>query len=215
MANMARIVWHGSGLGEEWAVTTTHQLDGALSEDNCNAIAAALAAEVPTANKTARLAMIYSDQAYDLVSVYYYATTPNDPASVVAHAAITGFVGAGTGQQSLQQAMCVTTLTGYSGASNRGRMYLPAAGYNLTGHRFTSGQTDQGALVAQSFIQDNFNTIMLHSPVTQGTAVVFSAKLGTGRAIKYVSADNRPDTQRRRAASLTSTYAKLLTVTTD
>lgn len=215
MSNVLRLVLHGSGVGEEFAIQMTYQLDGAITVDELKAITDGFATEFTGTAKTDLLAMLPADQAYDLVSGYFYATTPNDPATLVSHTALTGWTGTTSNTLPLQTAMCVTTHSNYAGASNRGRMYLPATGLNMDVHKFITTNVDQAVVAVKGLLEQGSLTIKLHSPVTAAQAIVFSPKKGTGQAITSVSADNKPDTQRRRAMSESPTYNKTQTVSTS
>jgi hypothetical protein len=214
MANMLRYILHGSGANEEFAVQMTYQLDNSISVDVLGTIVAAFATEFTGTAKTNLLAMLATDQKWDTVSGYFYATTPNDPATYVAHTTLTTWAGTGGAAGPLQLSMCMTTHSAYAGASNRGRMYLPATGITTLNHLFPNTACDNAVAAAQGLLQQGWATIMAHSAVTSALAVVFSPKKGTGQKIVAVSADNRPDIQRRRAASQTVTYVKQLAVTT-
>lgn len=215
MSNVVKTVLHGSGLGEEFAVQGNFQLDGALSLTDVNAIVAAWAAGIGTTTKSDLLACISTDQSWDTFSLYFYNTTPNDPATYVGHASLSGFTGTGTGKNPLQLACAVTTRSDFAGASHRGRMYFPVTGIGISTHRLGSTAVDQMTATAQLFLQDTSGLIIAHSAVTSARASVFSQKLNSCIPITSVSADDVPDIQRRRAASLPGTYRKTLTVTTS
>jgi len=214
MTNIAKAVLHGSGVGEEFAVQCNYQLDAALSLTEMNAIVAAWAAGIGTTTKSDLLSLISTDQSYDQFSLYYYATTPNDPATYVAHAALTTFTGTGTAKNPLQLALCVTTRSDFAGASHRGRMYLPFTGIGISTHLAGNTAVDTATATAQLFIQDTSTVILTNSSVTSARASVFSPKLNNTTPITSVSADNIVDIQRRRAASQVASYRKTLTVTT-
>ncbi len=214
MTNVAKIVWHGVGAGEEFAVSTTYQLDHALTATEVNAIATALPTAIVAANKTNLLNLISTDQNYNLVSVYFYATDPRDPATLVGHAALTTFVGTGTFTNPLQLAMCVTTHSDFAGASNRGRMYFPACGVGLANHKFAAGNLTDGVNAAKGLLEAGNAAILAHSTATSAVASVFSPTKGTLQKITTVSTDNVPDTQRRRAQSLASSGIATATVVT-
>lgn len=214
MTNIAKAVLHGSGVGEEFAIQANYQLDGPLSLTDINAIVAAWAGALGTTTKSNLLGLISTDQSYDQFSLYYYASTPNDPATYVGKTSLTGFTGTGTGKNPLQVACCVTTHSDFAGASHRGRMYLPMTGIGISTHTLGSAAVDQATAAAQGFIQDTYATIIAHSAVTSARAGVFSPKNNNMTPITSVSSDNVVDIQRRRAASQVASYKKTLSVTT-
>lgn len=213
MTNIARIVWHGSGLGEEFAVSTTFQLDGALDETDANNITAGLDTAFDSTQQTKMVTCIANVQKWDLVSLYYYATDPRSPATIVGHRLITDLAGTSSSSMPLQTACCVTVHTGFSGASNRGRMYMPASGTNTAACRFQGSFVDQMASLAGYLLEHGQGQIIAHSARTQADPIVFSPKNGTGRRVTTLSADNKPDTQRRRAMNESPTYSSVYTPT--
>jgi len=94
--------------------------------------------------------------------------------------------------------MAITTGTDRIGASYRGRFYLPAHGQPLTDatHLFPVAKV-QDIVDSLGTFFTNFNHAGDLAYVNE--AQVISRTLGTGQLITSLSADLRPDIQRRRA----------------
>jgi len=107
---------------------------------------------------------------------------------------ITPIPGTGTSNHPMYVALVVTTQTGRAGRRNRGRMYLPATGATMaSAGLFSSTQRDSvvdtlaARLSAVNALSDT------------ATVAVISSVGTTAHPILTVSADQRPDIQRRRA----------------
>lgn len=115
----------------------------------------------------------------------------------------------GTGQPTMpgQVSLVVSTLTGRPGASYRGRVYLPAAGAQVSALGRIG--TDVAATIAGEFgqfIHDVNNAgASIFSPAL--AAVVYSPTKSVANAITNVRVGSRLDIQRRRADKEKDTYA--------
>lgn len=219
LPSLVKYVLHWSGLGEEgqtgWYVAPSGGIDHAGLQAAADGMAGKFAADNSWGQELRKWLGVY--QAFDKISVYNY-PTGNSPAADVAESPIAPSRGQGQGMNfhPLQAAVCVTLHTGRPGASYRGRLYLPATGIQMPAHRFL--QADLDRLASQiggdsAGLTDNIDGMLWDSErelaqgsAGAGTAVVRSVAKHLATAIKSVSVDDIPDTQRRRAQSLTPTY---------
>jgi len=135
------------------------------------------------------------------VKGYYHAGNPGAPA-VFAGENVFGspITGTGSGQeQANQTALVASMLTGQSGRSFRGRMYVPATDLGISGGVVASGQVDAVAAGLVDLI-DAVRTATTWRPM------VVSVTKDVMTEIIQVRVDNKPDTQRRRANKLVPTY---------
>lgn len=144
-------------------------------------LAAALASLIPTTGAVTALRSLY------------YRNGPNAEYSAV-KALSPAVAGTSTTRAALVMSFCVSTLTGRTGQSYQGRMYLPACGMPLdTTHKFTAG--------SMTAVVDKLR-LMLSAGYTDGQygpPVVVSRTKGEATPITQLRYDLKPDTQRRRA----------------
>lgn len=135
------------------------------------------------------------------VKGYYYAGNPSAPA-IFAGENVFGspVTGTGSGQEQPNQVSIVcSTLTGQSGRSFRGRMYVPATNLGITAGVIASGQVDA---VATGLV-DAIDAVRTD---TTWRPMVVSNTQNVMTEIIQLRVDNKPDIQRRRANKLVSTY---------
>lgn len=103
-------------------------------------------------------------------------------------------IGSALGSLTNPTSVCITLLTSFAGATQRGRMYLPALGQipDQTNGYFNG--TDVSQLVT-SFATDLKNAAVGNANYTP---CVVSQKKGAYQTVVSVAADQRPDVQRRR-----------------
>lgn len=209
MVQLVKFNVHWSGLGEE-GLTGCYFTPGGVDslgalEDAANGARDEIAAAT---YKAAITNMLSSDQKIDKITAYYYADAKL-PATFAASAAFAGggLAGSSAPTLPLQTSCCVTLNTGHSGASYRGRMYFPATGVAMqAGHTFADVNiTPLANAIAGTSTTDGLLWDFARALDAAGTGgsdpVVFSRKLDAFNVITSVSIDNRPDVQRRRAAS--------------
>jgi hypothetical protein len=209
MVALVKMNIHWTGLGEEgltgcWftpgGVSTLAALETAVNNARDEIAAASY--------KNYLIDIISADQSFDKLTAYYYADA-TAKASFGASAAFagTGLVGGSSPNNPLQTAICCTLGTGHTGASYRGRMYLPATGISLVaGHQFDTTQTQNTVtMLAGTGTTDGLLWDMARALDAAGSGgsdpVVFSRKLNQENKVTTISADTRPDIQRRRAKS--------------
>jgi len=141
-----------------------------------------------------------SDTIYQRIKGYFY-PTGGPTATYIAERIVTAAtVGTGTGTNPLYTCMVLGLRTGLSGRTNRGRMYLPATGAPLdTAHRFASADA---AFVCNNVATFFTNINAITSPAIP-QVIVLSQKLGTFQTVTDVTADSKPDVQRRRENRMT------------
>jgi len=203
---------HYSGVGEEGQFGFYCTPGGATSQSDMENVAGHFMDYFVNETWGSNLrSFIGTDQAFDYCTVYYYPDAAAN-AAYGAQQACTHAQGVGTGntQMSLQQAACVTLLTGHSGASYRGRIYLPATAVILsTSHQFSGGLADEFRITVAG--EPDPSGCLLDAAARSldqegdgGAApVVYSRKLNSANEITSVKVDTLPDTQRRRAESAT------------
>lgn len=203
VANLTKWVLKGTGVSEEFQLGWYIKDSGIRSPEDADDVLGLFSDHVDDGDSgiESLVTLLYGDQQYNEVSVYYYPTS-SDPATIVAHKAIGPVVGTGAvAPQPLQAAACVTTHTARSGASYRGRMYVPVGGVVLaTGHVFTSTQLDNALAGCAGVMGTARNADINHSG-SSALISVYSPTLGVATQINSLSVDNRPDIQRRRANS--------------
>lgn len=128
--------------------------------------------------------------------VYHYT---GGPTATFVGSHLQAEAGQGTAQLPAQVAVVATTLTGFSGRSNRGRMYWPADGADLSG-----GHQLPAALVGHvaGTVAEYFHDIKVAYPGITGPCVVSQTNTSY-KAITSVKVDSKPDIQRRRANKVT------------
>lgn len=138
--------------------------------------------------------ILNADSSWSSVKVYCY-PTGGPTATAVGEAALTGMTGQGVGILPLQVAMVITLGTGLSGRRNRGRMYLPMNGAALVaGHLFATSVIS-APLNSIANILNQWNS----GAAPNGFSAVVSTAGTAAQKITLLTADQRPDIQRRRA----------------
>lgn len=134
--------------------------------------------------------------AFTGVKVYSYADTSGH-ASVVGSATGTAFTGTGVAApQANQVALVVTLRTALSGAWRRGRMFLPVNAAAIDG----TGLFNSAAIgTVLDGLKADLALVSADSHLSGFSPVVLSRHLSSGQPITALSADLRPDIQRRRA----------------
>lgn len=132
---------------------------------------------------------------FDGVRNYGY-TAGGTTADFAVSSSSSGVTGGAVGGSNINQvALCVTLLTGYSGAHRRGRMFLPATGGVADGNGLFTNVMVQALLVG--LLAD------MRACATIGgepfDLIVVSRSLTGYRSLTSVRADLRPDVQERRA----------------
>lgn len=211
--NIAKVVLHYSGYGEEGAITWWYDGLGSKTEDELNTLAAnidtALADDtIDPLPWTALQSFLTLQQSWDSISIYQYAVS-NGPATGVAHHAVSGRPGTQNSLYGgLQVAAVLTLHTGAAGRRNRGRQYWPGFARQATEatalySNFDTDAMAQNALLAQGQVE----LALRQDPGNDGTRWCVYSRVGdSARHITSASMDNRPDTQRRRAESLSANY---------
>lgn len=152
--------------------------------------------------------LVPPDTSYTGVKVYFY-----DGVTAGAKWQATSTFAAATVGQSvascpLQTSVVVSLLTGLPGRSNRGRLYLPAAGAALTTHLLSTADTQSIA----NGMADFFTKLNALNAGASGIVSVVSQAKGTANDVTSVRVDNKPDIQRRRAKSLAASQIKTAAV---
>jgi hypothetical protein len=101
-------------------------------------------------------------------------------------------------------------------------MYLPASGMPIGGHRFAHGDLDtlvtaiagvsSGSGSSDGMLWDAERSVSAAGGDAAGTTVIRSVTKLVATPVTSVSADDVPDTQRRRAQSLAVSYRKTLPI---
>lgn len=134
--------------------------------------------------------------AFTGVKVYSYADTTG-VASVVGSATGTAVTGTGTKPvQPDQECLVVTLRTALSGSHRRGRMYMPVNGAALDGGGLFSA-LDVGTVL--DGLKADLALVGADPHLSGFPPVVLSKVLGATTPITAISADLRPDIQRRRS----------------
>lgn len=203
VANLTKLVVHGSGLGEEFAfgfylgrssaITSesdlTTLLDGWDSRNNT----------VTTPSTTTNLKNCLStDQTIDTLSAYFYADS-TAPATFLHHKTVS-YAGGSSGNLPLQLCAVATLNTARSGASYRGRMYIPLTGASCDpGHKIPTLFRDQVGNVATNLMSNALAAARAGALGDPTRCVVYSRAKNSIEDVKSVSVDVKFDVQRRRA----------------
>lgn len=209
VANLVKLVVHGSGLGEEWAfgfylghcsapaseADLTTMLDSWDTKNNT----------VTTPSTTTNLKNCLSpDQTVDSLSAYFYADS-SAPATFLHHKVVS-YAGGSSGTLPLQLAAVATLNTARSGASYRGRMYIPLTGSTPgAGHVIPTIYQDQVGNVATNLMGNALAAARAGALGDATRCVVFSRTKNSIQDVTSVSVDNKYDVQRRRAMKQAST----------
>ncbi len=213
-ADCWRIVYKGRNLnGEVWQ--TGFWLQGNAPTSNATAqIAADLEMNAEATATASSFWNVFKAQigpaiTLDNVTVYSYPAggTTAQFVGVSTHAPLVGT--AASTYLPNQIAMCVSLLTGASGRSYRGRMFLPGQqqSYTLATGFWTAGAMSAIAGVLATKFTD-FNAAS-----GSGNVVVVSQKLTSALEVLAVRIDSRPDVQRRRANKTTGITTAVAAVT--
>lgn len=203
VANLVKCVVHGSGLGEEFAfgfylghcaaITQESDLSSMLDrwDTNNNTIT--------TPSTTTNLKnCLSSDQTIDSLSAYFYADSTL-PATFLHHKTV-AYTGGSTGNLPLQLCAVATLNTARSGASYRGRMYIPLTGASCDpGHKIPTVFRDQVGNVATNIMANACTAARAGALGDPTRVVVYSRAKNSIEDVKSVSVDVKFDVQRRRA----------------
>lgn len=203
VASAVRLVVHGSGAGEEFAfgfwlahvATLGGESDLSTFLDSWDSKMGS--AETPS-TWSDLVGLLSSDQKYDSLSAYYYADTKT-PATFLHHKVV-NHSGASGRWAPLQQSAVVTLKTARSGASFRGRMYLPATGLDtVSPHVYAGSVVNQIGLAAANMLGDALAAARGGSFGDPTRVAVYSPSKNVVTDVTSVTVDNRADVQRRRA----------------
>lgn len=195
-AGHCRVSFVGHQTSSEIFDTSFWVLGAADSLNSAQALADGVASAW-SANHGGLIATINANSGYDAVRVYAY---PNGgtKSTWVAEASLGAVPGGGTQVMPLQLCLVLTLRTPQVGRSNRGRMYLPGDGLQL------SGQNNQiVSTLATGAAQDMvaiFNAVNAMT-IGGGNPVVSVVSFTETRSspVTTITVDNKPDIQRRRA----------------
>lgn len=129
------------------------------------------------------------------VNVYNYHDT-SGVASVNGQYMGTPMAGSASNNTPDQIAVAVTLRTAFSGAHHRGRMYFPASGAGFDSNGLFNAST---LLSLLNGLKADFASVEAESHLAGFDIGVLSRELGTATPVTALSADQRPDVQRRRA----------------
>lgn len=208
---MIRLVFHGKIEGiQNWSTGVSVLASVAPAEADLAALAAnAASAGVSWWNGTGGTGGVSGlntpDTSFLGVTAYYYPANVN-AALVVAEGPVTVHPGT-VNNNSLptQTALVVSTLTGFAGRSNRGRMYLPMTGIDLTAHELTQTQCDVQASITAGLLG-----AIQGIAIGAGTGNVVVAGKNVARQITAVKVDSEPDIQRRRADKIGAHFSSIV-----
>jgi hypothetical protein len=207
--NLVRWSLIGSGVGE--AFQTGFWTRGEISSESMlnDCVSAFVLAMRSTASALPKLrSILTSDQSYDKVRAYFYAN-PTAPATYIAEAPIAHADGVGAvalPSNPLQLAICASLKTARSGASYRGRMFIPATGTDTSSHRASSTVCDDIATAVSEILWEASVSISSSGASARGVPVVYSPTKGTDEEVLQVDVDNVLDTIRARRGKLASTH---------
>lgn len=213
--DVIKLVLHWAGYGEEGTIGAYFQSAGSHSDSLLNNAAGNIVTNWETEDSPSLMAFLASllapAQAYDSLTLYQYNALPGKVSNIGRHALNV----AGTFQGSihpLQTSMVVGLHTDEAGARKRGRVYLPGhcravdAATALYQQNTITEASDQLAAVFNSAGASMAGTLNASDALA---LVVYSPTGGFVTPVTSLVCDNRPDVQRRRAASLepTSTHS--------
>lgn len=155
-------------------------------------------------------AFISPSQRYSGVSAYGYSGTPDDDATGSSDGIIGVAQGTGTGaaRLPLQTALVATVKTALTGASYRGRLYLPyTAGALGSNHQVSNDDTDAFVAIAGILLEQmQIAWGSTDSSSASGEVGVWSPTKNLFTIATHVTVDTRTDVQRRRAANQSATH---------
>lgn len=207
MTALVRWTIHWAGLGEEGqfgvctttaGVTTEAQLVGAVAQIETEFSAGGWGDQFRS--------LLNANQGYDYVRAYLYPDA-TAPATAMAEHSISNGAATGARTGALQNALVADMLTGHSGASHRGKMYLPGSGIIMANDTQVSQAVLDGTVQAlagdttHDSLLVRLGNAMSSAGGGEGYPVLYSPKLNQVFEITSVSIDSKMDTQRRRAAN--------------
>lgn len=211
VANLVKLVVHGSGCGEEFAFgfylghcnapTSEADLTTMLNawDTNNNTI-------TTPSTWTQLKGLLSTDQTVDSLSAYYYADS-TAPATFLHHKTVNQ-VGSSANNLPLQLSAVATLSTARSGASYRGRMYIPVTGATTAGgHLIPTTYRDQVGNVATNLMGNALAAARAGALGDPTRVVVFSRSKNSIQDVTSVSVDTKFDVQRRRAMKQPATRA--------
>lgn len=199
-----KIVLRGHILTQPWSIGLWCDAAGAQNASSADCVTDATALATAASTWATAVKIFWSAATkFEAVSVYAYAG-----GSLTSHANGTFNLASaivGTSSTSIQPAfssLVHTLLTGSSGASFRGRVYVPvtAVGPDATTHQYTVSQcgTFATALAAMLTAWQSVST----SVITNHVPVAISFTRGLSTTLLSVRVDTMPDTQHRRENGL-------------
>lgn len=209
--DILKLVLHWSGYGEEGAVSFHFQSAGSHSDALLNNAVGNIdtqwGSDTAPSTWTQLTALLSQNQAYDELTLYQYDALPGKVSNIGRKAINHQGTASGT-LTPLQSCMVVGLKTAISSASTRGRVYMPAHTIpesNATA-LFASGQaTAMATLVAKALTTAGAALAGTLNASSALSPVVYSPTKAFVTPVTAVTADNKPDIQRRRANKLQPT----------
>lgn len=134
------------------------------------------------------------------VRAYWHANDAG-PASITGASTAAAVAGTGISPSPPQCALVASLLTGFSGRSNRGRIYLPYTGGGVAATGRASKDPGQVATTVANWL----SLVRTRSLGATATLPIVHGVNGNGFPITAVRVDNVVDTQRRRRDKITAT----------
>lgn len=171
-----------------------------LTSAECASAASSLYTIFATTTGTTTMAALKtkfmpSTTSFTTLTIYNYADT-SGIATTSGQFIGTPVAGSSVSKNIDQCCIVVTLRTALSGSRHRGRMYFPATGGNLDANSLFAS-VDAQALV--SGLANDFHAVMAEAHFAGFPVSVISRVLSTGFPVTTLTADMRPDIQRRRA----------------
>lgn len=186
---------------------------GPLTAANLNSIAAALEPALATFATTME-SFLGGEGQIDALSLYYYLEGELD-ATLVSDLAVGPFVGTvGGAIHSTRDALVTSFLTGFSGASMRGRSYFPLQACTLGSDQQVSAGNTGTISGAYATLLSTWNGLNLNADnLIEQVASVASHTKNLITPIVTCRTDSLVDTQRRREDKLSSLHTEAHAVT--
>lgn len=181
--------------GEQFDTSFWLASQNVTSAAEANALAANVAGHLESEGLNLK-AMLMNGAAYTSVRAYCY-PQGGPAAQYVGTADVTGMTGTSSVSLPLQTCAVASLHTGLSGRSYRGRMYLPLTGAALQNGYIKSDALDEYGAAIHAFLQAENDDESAQS----GIVVIVSQTRTLYTPVTAVTMDDKPDVQRRRAAS--------------
>lgn len=194
-ANTAKVVWGGVyPQGEIWETSFAVTLAlGPTNQAGADSMADLIAGVFNSTIDTGLRQLVPSAGNMNTLKVYFY--NGGSSAAFVSVPSPPSLTGTGGATLPLQACVVVTLLTGAAGRSNRGRMYLPAAGAGVSMANNQLNETIVDTITDQ--ITDLFDGINALEGFT--SVAVVSQTHSAARPVTSIRVDSKVDIQRRRA----------------